>query len=207
MDRLISASPEISSPREKTPAKQMPLSTEYSVVHSPEISSTRKKTTAERLPLSTESAVIARTSTESTAVAKTPESNKTPKAFRNGQSKHTPVKPKGAIAIDNSTVDRSPAHVDNEERSKLILRWSTVVPNKSNTGQYVAGPDIQYIYSKSVDWASKDSIRALNAWREQLFRRNFGEARKTREKYGKSFWPLLNCTRKALKMLTGASVS
>jgi hypothetical protein len=187
MDSLLSPSPEISSLREKTPAKQIPLSTECAVSPSPEITSPRDKTPTEQLLPSTKSAVIAKVSTEVTAVAKTPENKKTPKAFRRGQSKHTPVKPKGAIAIHNGTVDRSPAHVNDEDRSKLNLRWSTIVPDKSHPGQYVAGPDILYTYPRSVDWTSKDSIRALNAWREQLFRRNFGEARKTREKYGKSF--------------------
>ena len=115
---------------------------------------------------------------------------KTPVAKAAASSKHTPVRPKGAIAIDNGTIDRTPAQFGLEDESKLHLRWPIVVPDKMRSGQYVAGPDAEYEYEHEVDWSSKNSVRKLNAWREQNLRRNFGEGRKTRENYSK-----LSCSR------------
>jgi hypothetical protein len=68
--------------------------------------------------------------------------------------------------------------------TKINIDYPTRRPDPDNPGEYIDGTYVKNRYKRGVvDWTSRASITKLNAWREQIFRRTFGETRKVRE-----FW-------------------
>jgi len=85
-----------------------------------------------------------------------------------------PVEPSGGL-------DRSPAVVGSRDPTKLVIQYDTrKVIHKRGTPQLVKGAGAFYRYPHRMDWNSKENIKKLNAWREQIHRRQFDRKRKTR---------------------------
>ena len=90
---------------------------------------------------------------------------------------HAPKKAKGDLAYDDGTIDRTSAHINQPDPSKLVIRYPTRRPD--GKGGYIKGKTVKRRYF-SIDWTSQAEVIKLNAWREQIFRRTFGRNRQTR---------------------------
>ncbi len=74
-----------------------------------------------------------------------------------------------------------PAKLGQDDDSKKHINYRTERPDpKDPEGWIETGVVRTNSYQHEVDWKSATSVRKLNAWREQLFRRAFGQARPVR---------------------------
>jgi hypothetical protein len=88
---------------------------------------------------------------------------------------------KGDIPILPSPSYRDPAKVGEEDNSKLIIKLEVKRHDPKKPGRLIMGKPRVYKFKKAVDWNDTTSIKRLNQWREQVFRRLLGKVRETRE--------------------------
>lgn len=107
----------------------------------------------------------------------TPHDNREPKGtkFNNKLSKRQGDRIQG-------TVSREPAKVGAKNESLMKIEFTLI--RRNNVGSKLR-EDWLFTYGHPVDWNNRDSIRRLNAWREQILRRLFGNKRSTRK-----YWTL-----------------
>lgn len=63
-------------------------------------------------------------------------------------------------------------------RTKLKIDYRTREPDPVNPDRWIESTHVRNRYGKKVDWTNKTSVIQLNAWREQILRRNFSKVRK-----------------------------
>jgi len=92
------------------------------------------------------------------------------------------IKRRGELPVEpTGGVDRTPAVVGKRDPAKLVVQYETrKVVHNGGTRQLVKGAGAFYRYPHRMDWNSKEHIKKLNAWREQIHRRQFDRKRKTR---------------------------
>ncbi|KAL2064003.1 hypothetical protein VTL71DRAFT_4497 [Oculimacula yallundae] len=101
-----------------------------------------------------------------------------------------PVRHPSQRIIDNGDYDRVPAVVGEMDESKMILSFDCERLNKK-TGLYVPDGKLHYKCRKNVDWDDKDSVVALQRWRQQSFGRAIGPEQPAREMWLESERDLL----------------
>lgn len=94
-----------------------------------------------------------------------------------------PRRTKGDKAIDDGTVDFEPAAVGLRDGLKLIADYNTIRPDPNNPGKFIPGDRVKNRYHREVDFNDAESVRKLNAWRHQLFRRCFPEFARPQLRY------------------------
>jgi hypothetical protein len=77
-------------------------------------------------------------------------------------------------------VDRLPARVGNENPSKPYVILECERENPKRPGHFLPGRWVRKQHKHETKWTDKKSVRELNAWREQVYRRDLDEARSTR---------------------------
>lgn len=98
-------------------------------------------------------------------------------------------KQKGSMAALVETIDRSYCKCNQPQELKVKFTLRYTRPDPENPGQTIAAPSVPYDYTikqPTLDWSVKKDIYALNQWRNQIFKRNFGPAREPR-----LFWLVL----------------
>jgi hypothetical protein len=86
-----------------------------------------------------------------------------------------PRKTPGDIAVDDGTLDFENAVIGERDESKLFIEYSTTRRDPKNSNNMIRGDRVQKRYQEAVDFNDADSVKRLNAWRGQIFRRNFPE--------------------------------
>jgi hypothetical protein len=97
---------------------------------------------------------------------------------------HAPKRKPGDRAIDNGTIDRSPAKLHMIEPWKLKFHFETERDDPSTPGEVIPGNPVYFDYLEfhpPIYWANPDHIKRLNQWRSQIFSRSFAPSRKPRE--------------------------
>ncbi|KAF7912517.1 uncharacterized protein EAF01_001538 [Botrytis porri] len=92
--------------------------------------------------------------------------------------RHAPKGKRGTRCIDDGTIDRSHAMLGQPDPSKLVVRFKTEEINEFSN-KPIHG-DVEFRYEDDsegvrVDWNDKQSLHALNNWRNQVIRRNIGK--------------------------------
>ncbi|KUJ14884.1 uncharacterized protein LY89DRAFT_735946 [Mollisia scopiformis] len=107
-----------------------------------------------------------------------------PKPTLDRYSRHTPLKKPSYKAIDDGTIDKTPATLGVRDDKKLIIAFDTQKEDPEHPGEYLPEKQrVEFDYRKlhpEFDFANKKHIFQLNHWRRQLIKRNFGYIRKAR---------------------------
>jgi hypothetical protein len=86
-----------------------------------------------------------------------------------------PRKTPGDKPVDDGTLDFENAVVGERDESKLFIEYSTTRRDPENPNNTIRGDRVQKRYPELVDFDDASSVNKLNAWRGQIFRRNFPE--------------------------------
>ncbi|KAH8661529.1 hypothetical protein BGZ60DRAFT_542111 [Tricladium varicosporioides] len=99
----------------------------------------------------------------------------------NGARKNSSKKKKYHRAITDTSVVRNMAKIGEPQPEMCRITYKTEVETKRGNGKWIHQGDIvEMVYGRIVFWDNKESIKALNAWRYQIFNRNFDNLRTSR---------------------------
>jgi hypothetical protein len=93
--------------------------------------------------------------------------------------KKTPKKVKGDIPVDEG-LDKENAVWKCPDPSKTVIDLKMKRPDPNNPGKFIPGKDALHVYDRDLDWNDSNSVKLLNAWRRQIWGRNFPQIRPTR---------------------------
>ncbi|KAH6677373.1 hypothetical protein B0J14DRAFT_560160 [Halenospora varia] len=98
-----------------------------------------------------------------------------------GTRKDIPKKKKYHRAISDASVIRKMAKKGEPQPEMCRITYKTEVETERGNNKWVHRGDIvEMVYGRIVFWNNKQSIKALNAWRYQIFNRNFDNLRTSR---------------------------
>ncbi|KAM3072082.1 hypothetical protein ACMFMG_008544 [Clarireedia jacksonii] len=81
---------------------------------------------------------------------------------------------RGRRCIEDGTIDRSRAFLNNPRRDLLRIRLSEEWDNPELPGEFIKGR-VDHVYGRKVNLGKREDVRKLNAWREQVIRRCVGK--------------------------------